>query len=61
MNRTPNPGGNLKCVFVGDSTVGKTSLIVAYTTNGFCERYTPTAFDNYSGKSYCISKRMIII
>jgi Ras family protein U len=43
MNR-----GNVKCVFVGDSKVGKTSLIVAYTTNGFCERYNPTTFDNYS-------------
>ena len=45
------PAANMKCVFVGDSAVGKTSLVVAYTTNGFCERYIPTAFDNYSGKS----------
>lgn len=49
MHRPNFENGNLKCVFVGDSIVGKTSLIVAYTTNGFCERYTPTAFDNFSG------------
>ncbi|CAD5230738.1 unnamed protein product [Bursaphelenchus xylophilus] len=38
----------LKCVLVGNAAVGKTSLIVAYTTNGFRETYRPTAFDNYS-------------
>ena len=38
----------LRCVLVGDPCVGKTSLIVAYTRNGFCEHYYPTAFDNYS-------------
>ncbi|KAL3083113.1 hypothetical protein niasHS_010915 [Heterodera schachtii] len=39
---------HLRCVLVGDPCVGKTALIVAYTRNGFCERYSPTAFDNYS-------------
>lgn len=40
----------LKCVLVGDAEVGKTALAVAYSTNGFPQIYTPTAYDNYSGE-----------
>jgi GTPase SAR1 family protein len=41
-------GGHITCVIIGDSGVGKSSLVVSYTTNDFPTQYVPTAFDNYS-------------
>ncbi|EFA82700.1 Rho GTPase [Heterostelium album PN500] len=50
-----------KCVVVGDSEVGKTCLLVSYTTGGILPDCHITVFDNYTsnlnvdGKPYAIN------
>uniref|UniRef100_A0A8D0HGB9 Uncharacterized protein n=1 Tax=Sphenodon punctatus TaxID=8508 RepID=A0A8D0HGB9_SPHPU len=42
------PERRLQCVLLGDGAVGKTSLVVSYSANGFPARYLPTALDRFS-------------
>jgi len=50
----------IKCVAVGDTGVGKTSLLQTYASNVFPDNYVPTVFSN-SAKYVTIDSKPVIL
>ena len=51
----------IECVVVGDSTVGKTSLLGRFANDEFLsDQYLPTIFDNYTTYTIFENKRWAV-
>jgi len=50
MSSTPVVSRSIKCVVVGDSDVGKTSLLSSYCRHVFPVKHVPTIFDDDKGQ-----------
>jgi len=46
---------NVKCVAVGDGLVGKSSLLLRYSTNEFSTDYIPTTVFDHVSNNHAVS------
>lgn len=53
-------GNRVKLVVVGDGAVGKTSLLISFSTGKFPVEYVPTVFENYACKTECEGQPVLL-
>jgi Ras-related protein Rab-7A len=65
-NFTPTPGGSVrkcfvKVVIIGDSAVGKTSVIQMFEHSKFTDNFKPTIGADFSNKELTLDDRIVTL